>query len=103
MLVTDGGAPVAIHTESHERSVPVSVVEVVDTIGAGDAFVAAFLTWWTAHALTDHDAGDPDALVSASAAATAVAAAACTVQGADLPADFRWSTGSGVSRTVTPG
>jgi fructokinase len=103
VLVTDGGAPVAVHTESHERSVPVSVVEVVDTIGAGDAFVAAFLTWWTAHALTDHDAGDPDALVSASAAATAVAAAACTVQGADLPAEFRWSTGSGVSRTATPG
>jgi len=103
VLVTDGGAPVAIHTESHEGSVPVPVVDIVDTIGAGDAFVAAFLTWWTAHALTDHDAGDPDALAGASAAATAIAAAACTVPGADLPADLRWSTGSGVARTVTPG
>lgn len=103
VLVTDGGAPVAIHTESDERTVPVGVVEVVDTIGAGDAFVAGFLTWWTAHALADHDAGDIDALLSAATAATAAAAAACTVHGADLPADFRWSTGSGVSRTVTPG
>jgi fructokinase len=95
VLVTDGPAPVAIHTDTHERSVSVPVVEVVDTIGAGDAFVAAFLTWWTAHALTDHDAADPDALVSAATSAIAVAAAACTVQGADLPADFRWSPGSG--------
>lgn len=95
VLVTDGPAPVAIHTDTHERSVPVPVVEVVDTIGAGDAFVAAFLTWWTAHALTDHDAADPNALVSAATSAIAVAAAACTVQGADLPTDFRWSPGSG--------
>ena len=92
VLVTDGGAPVAIHTESHERTVSVPVVEVVDTIGAGDAFVAGFLTWWTARARADHDAGDSDALVGACTAAARVAAAACTVQGADLPADFRWST-----------
>ena len=52
VLVTDGPAPVTIHTPTEERSVPVPVVDVVDTIGARDAFVAAFLTWWTAHALT---------------------------------------------------
>ena len=102
VLVTDGGAPVGIHTESHQRSIPVPVVEVVDTIGAGDAFVAAFLTWWTAHALNDHDAADPGALVSAATSAIAVAAADCTVQGADLPADFRWSPGSAVTRSATP-
>ncbi len=91
VLVTDGPAPVSIHTATHERSVRVPVVEVVDTIGAGDAFVAGFLTWWTAHALLQHDAANADALERA-AVAIAVAAANCTVQGANLPAGFKWST-----------
>jgi sugar/nucleoside kinase (ribokinase family) len=66
------------------------VVDVVDTIGAGDAFVAAFLTWWTNHSLKRGDAGNLDALVDATAAAISVAVADCTVQGASLPPGFRW-------------
>jgi fructokinase len=97
VLVTDGSAPATVLTECGERSIPVPVVEVVDTIGAGDAFVAGFLTWWTAHALNQHDAGDPDALVRAASAAIEVAAADCTVRGANLPEDFRWSTKPGGS------
>ncbi len=103
VLVTDGPSPATVITESGERSIPVPVVDVVDTIGAGDAFVAGFLTWWTAHALLQHDAADPDALARAAGAAVEVAAADCTVRGANLPADFRWSSGSGVTQTVTPG
>ncbi len=102
VLVTDGPAPATVLTEEDKRSIPVPVIEVVDTIGAGDAFVAGFLTWWTAHALNHHDAAQPDALVRAATAAIRVAAAACTVRGANLPADFRWSTDSGVIRTVAP-
>jgi len=94
VLVTDGASPATVLTESHERSIPVPVVEVVDTIGAGDAFVAGFLTWWTAHALNQHEAADPGALVRAATAAVEVAAADCTVPGANLPADFRWSSGA---------
>ena len=97
VLVTDGAAPATVLTESGEWSLSVPVVEVVDTIGAGDAFVAGFLTWWTAHALNQHDAGDPDALVGAATAAVQVAAADCTARGANLPADFRWSTKPGGS------
>jgi fructokinase len=92
VIVTDGPAPVSIHTATGERSVRVPVVEVVDTIGAGDAFVAGFLTWWTAHALLQHDAANADALERAATAAVAVAAANCTMQGANLPAGFEWST-----------
>jgi fructokinase len=99
MLVTDGPAPVTVLTASDEQSIPAPAVEVVDTIGAGDSFVAGFLTWWTAHALTHHDAAGFDALVKAATAAAEVAAANCTVRGANLPADFRWSTDSG---SLTP-
>jgi fructokinase len=95
VLVTDGPSAATVLTESSERSIPVPVVEVVDTIGAGDAFVAGFLTWWTAHALNQHDAADPDALLGAATAAVEVAAADCTVRGANLPADFRWATKPG--------
>jgi fructokinase len=102
VLVTDGPSPATVLTESGDRSIPVPGVEVVDTIGAGDAFVAGFLTWWTAHALLQHDAADPDALARAATAAVEVAAADCTVRGANLPADFRWTPASGVSQTVTP-
>lgn len=94
VLVTDGASPATVLTASYERSIPVPDVEVVDTIGAGDAFVAGFLTWWIAHALNQHEAADPAALVSAVTAAIEVAAADCTVQGANLPADFRWSAGA---------
>ena len=94
VLVTDGPSPATVLTESQERSVPVPVVEPVDTIGAGDAFVAGFLTWWTAHALNQHEAANPEALVRATTAAVEVAAADCTVQGANLPGDFRWSAGA---------
>jgi fructokinase len=97
VLVTDGPSPTTVLTEFGERSVPVPVVEVVDTIGAGDAFVAGFLTWWTTHALNQHDAGDLDLLVKAATAAVDVAAADCTVRGANLPAGFRWSTRPGGS------
>jgi fructokinase len=103
VLVTDGPSPAAVVTEGDIRSIPVPVVDVVDTIGAGDAFVAGFLTWWTAHALTNHEAGAADALTRAAAAGVAVAAADCTVRGANLPVDFRWSTDSGVAHTVAPG
>jgi sugar/nucleoside kinase (ribokinase family) len=61
-------------------------------VGAGDAFVAAFLTWWSDRALSRADVVDVEALVEATGAAIRVAVAACTVRGANLPDDFRWSS-----------
>ncbi len=91
VLVTDGPAPVIIHTLDTERSVEVPEVEIVDTIGAGDAFVAALLTWWSSRSLKGSDLANAQALVEATAAAVQVAAAACTVRGANLPERFAWS------------
>lgn len=89
VLLTDGPAPVRIYTTSRERSVPVPDVRVVDTIGAGDAFVAAFVMAWSA-GNREQGGLDPDELARATTAATRVATAACSVAGANLPEDLMW-------------
>lgn len=90
VLVTDGAGPVTIHTAATQRSVPVPEVHVVDTVGAGDAFVAGLLTWWLEHGCEREQAGDLDTLLEAAAAGVAVAAAACMTAGANLPDGFAW-------------
>ncbi len=94
VLVTDGPGPVTIHTADAQRSVPVPEVDVVDTIGAGDAFVAGVLTWWLQHECERDQAGELDTLLEAAVAGVAVAAVACTTAGANLPADFAWPVAS---------
>jgi fructokinase len=101
VLVTDGPAPVAVLTAQAERRVPVPEVNVVDTIGAGDAFLAAFLAWWPGHSLSRKDATDINALEEAASAAVPVAVAACTVRGAELPERFEWTVG-GAAAAVGP-
>jgi fructokinase len=91
VLVTDGPAPITAHTAEAERFIPVPQAGIVDTVGAGDAFVAGFLTWWSGCQLSREDLSDTDRLTQACAAAAEVAAAACTVRGADLPPGFHWS------------
>jgi len=54
VLVTLGAAGAYGLTRNARLSVPAVPVEVVDTIGAGDAFGAAALAW-----LHDHNALDP--------------------------------------------
>ncbi len=90
VLITDGPGAVTVLTGDGAREVPVPEVAVVDTVGAGDAFVAGFLTWWLRQERSREDLADPDLVVDATRAAVLVAAAACAVAGADLPDDFRW-------------
>jgi fructokinase len=90
VVVTDGAAPVTVMTPGGSRSLPVAGVRVVDTVGAGDAFVAGLLAWWMERARARRQAADLDAVTGAAIAAIDVAAAACTVAGAGLPAGFRY-------------
>jgi fructokinase len=86
VVVTAGPEPVTVHTRETEFEVEVRAVEVVDTIGAGDAFVAAFLAWWASTPRTKVDLSDPRLLLEATTAAVEVAAGACTRAGAEPPA-----------------
>jgi fructokinase len=58
---------------------------VVDTVGAGDAFGGAFLTWWTGNGLGRSDLGDPEAVRGATQAAILAAVVTCTRRGAEPP------------------
>lgn len=81
-LVTCGGDGALVVTR--ETSVPVAVrpTDVVDTIGAGDAFGGAFLAWWHARALGPGDLGDLESLRAAARFACEVAALTCERAGA---------------------
>lgn len=85
VLHTDGGRSVRIHSTKFHFEVAVPTVEVVDTIGAGDAFGGAFAAWWDQADLGRADLDDRDALGAAVAAAVEVAAVSCTRVGAQPP------------------
>ncbi len=85
VLHTDGGRSVHIHVSAGETEVPVPSVDVVDTIGAGDAFGGAFAAWWDQAGLRRGDLGDADAIRAAVAASVEVAALSCTRVGAQPP------------------
>ena len=88
VVVTRGGQGAAAWTSSgHVEIAPVEV-DVVDTVGAGDTFQAAVLTW-----LAEHDALSAAALARLPTAslrealdfAARAAAITCSRRGADLP------------------
>jgi fructokinase len=85
VLLTAGGGGVTIVTAEGDAHVPVPAVEVVDTIGAGDAFVGGFVSWWQAKRLGCDSLADPAALEQAVRTASVVASIACTRRGADPP------------------
>ncbi len=84
-LVTLGGEGALVVGASGEVAVDAPAVEVVDTIGAGDAFMGAFLARWTGEGRGRGDLGDLDAVAEAAAFACRVAAVTCSRAGADPP------------------
>ena len=85
VLHTDGGRSVHVHWNSNATEIPVPSVEVVDTIGAGDAFGGAFSAWWDQAGLGRRDVDDHDAVRAAVTAAVEVAAVSCARIGAQPP------------------
>jgi fructokinase len=85
VLLTAGGSTVQVLARDGETAVPVLPVQVVDTIGAGDAFSAGFLSWWVASGRANDQLGSLEQVLPAVRAAIEVAAAVCTRRGADPP------------------
>ena len=88
VVVTRGAAGSEAITESVRVRVPAEQVEVSDTIGAGDSFLAALLVWMDEHGVIDAPAvealGERE-LTEALEFASTVAAVTCTRVGADPP------------------
>ena len=88
VVVTRGAEGAVAWTPQTRVSVPTVQVELVDTVGAGDTFQAALLTW-----LAEHGALSAPALQALSSAelelalrfAVRAAAITCSRRGADMP------------------
>lgn len=89
VVVTRGpDGAVALTPDGREIGVPGERVEVVDTVGAGDAFTSGLLAWLDREGVADRAtlAGlEDDALHSALTYARRVAAITCTRAGSDPP------------------
>lgn len=85
VLVTGGAGGVRIIRSDGDVTVPVAAVDVVDTIGAGDTFTGAFVSWWSLNGLAVADVSDLARLERAVAAASVAAGVACTRRGAEPP------------------
>ena len=85
VLRTDGGRAVEVRTATDRESVPVPPVEVVDTVGAGDAFGGGFLAAWAAAGNGRAELASIDDVVEAVTFAIRVAELTCTRVGADPP------------------
>lgn len=85
VLLTAGGAAVRVFTEHGATSVQVPPVDVLDTIGAGDAFAGGFAAWWVSTGRSADDLASFDHVVPAVRAANVVAGTACRRRGADPP------------------
>jgi fructokinase len=90
-LVTAGGEGALVITADAELRVPAPAARVVDTIGAGDAFMGGFLAWWRQRGFGREDLARLADVAEAARFACRVAAITCSRAGADPPrlADVR--------------
>ena len=84
-VLTRGGDGALVITASRAEAVPAPRVDVVDTIGAGDAFGGGLLAWWHMHELDRDALDDVDAVLEATRFACRVAALTCAKAGASPP------------------
>jgi fructokinase len=84
-ILTRGGEGAVVVTPERDVVVTSPKVEVVDTIGAGDAFAGGFLSWWRERGIGTDALGDLDTVVEAAGFACLVAARTCERPGASPP------------------
>jgi fructokinase len=85
VLLTLGGDGAVALSARGESDVSAPPVDVVDTIGAGDAFSGGWLTWWSERGLGAAELADPAAVAEATRFACLVAARTCERAGASPP------------------
>lgn len=85
VLVTDGGDAVHSFGPFGHVVTPTPTVDVVDTVGAGDAFGGGFCAWWVHRGYGRAELADGSLVRSAVEYAVRVAALTCVRQGADPP------------------
>jgi len=85
VLLTRGGDGAVAIGRGLEAVVPTPAVDVVDTIGAGDAFSGGWLAHWAGRGLGRAELADADAVVAATRFACRVAALTCARAGASPP------------------
>lgn len=92
VLLTDGGRTVRVVTREVGFDVAVPPIDVVDSVGAGDAFGGAFLARWIERGWGRIDLSNAAALRETVALAIQVAGATCRRAGADPPrrAELDW-------------
>jgi fructokinase len=86
VLLTRGAAGATIVSARGDTPIAPVPVDVVDTIGAGDAFSGGFLAWWSSHDLGAEALGDEALVTEAARFAAVVAARTVAVAGASPPA-----------------
>jgi fructokinase len=86
VLLTQGPAGATIVSPRGATRVAPVLVDVVDTIGAGDAFSGGFLAWWSSHGLGREELAHDGLVVEAARFAAVVAARTVGVAGASPPA-----------------
>ena len=85
VVVTDGPAPVRAFAAGTQIRAEVPAAQIVDTVGAGDAFGAAFLAWWVGNGLGRATLADPDKVRGATQAAIYASVVTSTRSGAEPP------------------
>ena len=88
VVITRGAEGAAAWTRNGEVAVPARLLGVIDTVGAGDTFQAALLTWLAEHECLSIErirALTTAQLKEAVSFAVAAAAITCSRRGADLP------------------
>jgi len=86
VLLTRGPEGATLLTARGDVAIAPVPTDVVDTIGAGDAFSGGFLAWWSSHGLGRDDLGSDELLIAAAQFASLVAARTVARAGASPPA-----------------